>query len=222
MVDGVATAAQEEQRQAVTLDDADALGVATHRQAQARQPVAGERVGAALHYDGVRLEHGHHPVHDRREQLVVPPVARSHLQRHVDQSRAHAIIAATDVHGGAGAREELAVELVERHPAVVHERGLDAVAVVRVDVQVQHPPELLSSAAAAVEEGLDGDHDVVHVAEPAGLALAHVVHAARPVDGDLVLAAGEGAPTRTWCLRVLVSIPYLAVHGLFEIRDKYN
>lgn len=59
----------------------------------------------------------------------------------------------------------------------------------RVDVHVQH-------AAEAVEEAVDGDHDVVHEAEPAGAAVARVVHAAGPVDGDVVLAAGQGARRR--------------------------
>lgn len=60
---------------------------------------------------------------------------------------------------------------------------------VRVDVHVQH-------AAEAVEEAVDGDHNVVHEAEPAGAAVARVVHAAGPVDGDVVLAAGQGARRR--------------------------
>ena len=79
-----------------------------------------------------------------------------------------------------GAGEVLSV-LVEGHghDAVGGVEGLlDAVAVVDVDVDVEHPLVVL-------EQLQDGQDDVVDVAEAGGLALLGVVEAAGPVDGDL-------------------------------------
>ncbi|BAS72907.1 Os01g0586450, partial [Oryza sativa Japonica Group] len=188
VVDGVAAAAEEEERQVEAADEADALGVAARGQVQLAEPVAGEGVGAALQHDGLRLEHLHHPRHDRLEQPVVLLVADAHAHRHVQRAVAAGALLA-DVGDGAGAREEAAAVLVERHrhhPVRRLEGGLDAVAVVDVDVHVEH-------AAEVGEQLADGEHDVVHVAEAPRAAAARVVHPARPVDGDVGGAAPEGA-----------------------------
>jgi hypothetical protein len=64
------------------------------------------------------------------------------------------------------------------------ERLLDAVAVVDVNVDVQH-------ARVALQQLEDRKHNVVGVAEPARLALLRVVQAAGPVDRNVRLAAVE-------------------------------
>ena len=82
--------------------------------------------------------------------------------------------------------EELAV-LVEGvgHDAVGRpERLLDAVAVVAVDIDVEH-------AGDGAEELEDAEDDVVNVAEARGFALLCVVEATGPVDGNVGLAFHE-------------------------------
>lgn len=188
MVDGVPAAAEEQQWQVVAPHEADALGVAGDGQVLFAEPVAGERVAAALHHDGLRLEYLHDLGHDGPEQAVVPLVVHALVQRHVNG----AVLALPDadvLREPLLLREEARGALVERHrhhAGGVDEGGLDAVAVVHVDVHVQHPAE-------AAEELVDGEHDVVHVAEAAGLLPARVVQAAGPVDGDLGLAGDERA-----------------------------
>ncbi|BAT13076.1 Os11g0201000, partial [Oryza sativa Japonica Group] len=177
VVDGVAAAADEEQRQVEPAEEADALRVAPHRQLHAAEAVAGERVGAALQHDGLRLEHLHGLAHDRLEQRVVHVGADAGVQGHV-----HAVVlagAGADFVDGAGAREEVLVgrdfavpvERQRHDPVGVQEGVLHAVAVVRVDVDVDDSPE-------GAEELVDGEHDVVDVAEAGGLAGGRVVHAA--------------------------------------------
>lgn len=51
---------------------------------------------------------------------------------------------------------------------------MGCVPVVRVDVHVQHAPE-------TGEELLDGENDVVDIAEAVGVARARMVHAAGPI-----------------------------------------
>ena len=75
----------------------------------------------------------------------------------------------------------------EGHDAVGGpESLLDAVAVVHVDVDVQH-------ARVVAEELQDGEHDVVDVAEAGGFGLLGMVQAAGPVDGDEGLVVGQFA-----------------------------
>ena len=63
------------------------------------------------------------------------------------------------------------------------ERLLDPIAVVAVDVDVEH-------AGHAPEELEDAEHDVVDVAEAGRFALFGVVEAAGPVYGDVRFAIG--------------------------------
>ena len=66
----------------------------------------------------------------------------------------------------------------EGHHSVCGPEGLlDAVAVVHVDVDVQH-------AGVVAQELQDGEHDIVDVAEAGGFGLLGVVQAAGPVDRD--------------------------------------
>lgn len=64
------------------------------------------------------------------------------------------------------------------HPIRGVEGLLDAVAVVHVDVHVQH-------ALVVLQQLQDPEHDVVHVAEARRFGLLGVVEAAAPVDADL-------------------------------------
>ena len=105
VVDGVPAATEEQQRRVEAPHEADATGVAVNGQVQVAEPVAGERVAAALHHDGLRLE-----------QEASPPL------------REEALGALVEGHG--------------HHPVGPDEGGLDAIAVVHVDVHVQHAPEV--------------------------------------------------------------------------------
>lgn len=76
---------------------------------------------------------------------------------------------------------------------MVHQPGagrhLHPVAMVDVDVDVQH-------ALVELQQLQDAEHDVVDVAEAAGLGLLRVVQAPGPVDGDVGLRGPRG-PGRT-------------------------
>ena len=66
----------------------------------------------------------------------------------------------------------------ESHDSVSEiESLLDTVAVVDVDINVQH-------SGIMTEEFTDRDHNIIDEAEPTGLRLLGVVEAAGPVDGD--------------------------------------
>lgn len=70
----------------------------------------------------------------------------------------------------------------DRHDAVRDvERLFDAVAVVDVNVNVEH-------ARVVLEQLEDAEHNVVHVAEARALGLLRVVETARPVDGNVTQA----------------------------------
>ncbi len=94
-----------------------------------------------------------------------------------------------DVGRGARAGEQGAAVLVDRdgqHARVVPEDGLDAVAVVRVEVQVG------DALRAEVQQALDRRGGVVVDAEAGRRARHRVVHAARDVDAVRDLAAPQG------------------------------
>lgn len=65
------------------------------------------------------------------------------------------------------------------------EGGFHAVAVVDVDVDVE-------DALVLRQEVLDGEHDVVDVAEARGSRFSGVMQAAGPVDGDVGLVVEKG------------------------------
>ena len=174
-------------------------GSRTRRRQWRAAPRAPRPRWAAVSSRGGRLHDlAYHGLEDGLVRRVVHPV----LEREVD--RVALGVVGAGVHEVARAREELAV-LVEGdgHHAVGGVEGLlDAVAVVDVDVDVQHPLMLL-------EQLEDGEHDVVRVAEARRLALLGVVQPARPVDRDVGLALVElDRPTNR---------PSYA--GLTELRD---
>mmetsp|Transcript_19563 Transcript_19563/g.49742 ORF Transcript_19563/g.49742 Transcript_19563/m.49742 type:complete len:489 (-) Transcript_19563:155-1621(-) len=175
----VAAAARDQHGHAKLLHEAQRLAVPAQRHVEAAQPVVGQRVGATLHDNGPRLEHLHDLAHDGPEQRQEGVVGGAVLERHVDRVVLAVELAA--VAQRAGAREEVVAVLVEGHghDAVAHvERLLHAVAMVHVDVDVQH-------ARVVAQQLQDGQHQVVHVAEARRLPLLGVVQPARPVDGDV-------------------------------------
>ena len=101
-----------------------------------------------------------------------PAAARAH-GRSIDQP--HLNVAR------AGKKVPVLVER-HRHDPIRHvERFLDAVAVVDINVNIQH-------ARVVLEQLQDAQHNVVHVAEARPLGLFRVVQSARPVDGNVALA----------------------------------
>ena len=179
--DGVAAAAEEEEREAVGLEELDAAPVSLEGEIEAAEAVAGEGVGAALEDDGGGLVGLHDFLHDGLEDGLVGVVVDAVADGEVDGVVLAA--AGADVLEVAGAGEVLAV-LVEGdgHDAVGGVEGLlDAVSVVDVDVDVE-------DALVVLEELEDGEHDVVDVAEAGRLALLGVVESAGPVDGDVRLS----------------------------------
>mmetsp|Transcript_9054 Transcript_9054/g.30018 ORF Transcript_9054/g.30018 Transcript_9054/m.30018 type:complete len:336 (+) Transcript_9054:57-1064(+) len=187
---GVTAAAQHEHRDAEALDVLEARRVPTDRQIPAADPVARQRVGAAAQHHRRRLEVLHHLVHDRDEDALVSRVVHSRQQRKVER----VVLAGlgTQVVGMPSAGEEVAARLMEGecHDAVGEVEGLlDAVAVVDVNVHVQH-------ARVYLEQLQDGQHDVVDVAEARRLALLGVVQPARPVQHDVRAALVDARSAR--------------------------
>mmetsp|Transcript_43560 Transcript_43560/g.130630 ORF Transcript_43560/g.130630 Transcript_43560/m.130630 type:complete len:274 (+) Transcript_43560:125-946(+) len=167
----VAATAQHEHRDVVLLQELKAVAVALHGQVEAAKPVARQAVRAAAQHDRPRLVHLHDLGHDRLKEHLVAGVVHAVFQRHV-----HRVVLALGraiVVERARAREELAV-LVERdrHHAVTQIEGLlNAVAVVDVNVDVQH-------AGVDLEQLQDAKHNVIYVAEARRLGLLRMVHAA--------------------------------------------
>ena len=149
----VAAAACDERRQAEALHEPHALRVPIQAEVEAPQPVRRQRVRAALQHHGARAVHLHHFGDDGLEQLAVRRVIHAVRQRHVQAVVAP--VGGAHVLQVARAREKVAV-LVERHRhhAVREpERLLHAVAVVDVDVDVQHARVTLRSQAQRVRLG---------------------------------------------------------------------
>mmetsp|Transcript_21840 Transcript_21840/g.55418 ORF Transcript_21840/g.55418 Transcript_21840/m.55418 type:complete len:490 (-) Transcript_21840:14-1483(-) len=180
VADGVAAAAEQQRGQIELEHEVDALGVSLDREVEAAEPVARQRVGAALQHHGVGLIGVDDALDDRLKDVLVRHVVDAVTQREVDRvvlslPRAHVLHVAR-----AG---EVLAELVERdgHHAVGGVEGLlDTVAVVDVDVDVQH-------ALVVLEQLQDRQHDVVHVAEARRLTLLRVVQPPRPVDRNVGL-----------------------------------
>ena len=127
-----------------------------------------------------RARRNTHRLENAPIRLIRDPI----LERYVD--RVPRPLSPPPVLALACPREELAV-LVEGvgHDAVGRpERLLDAVAVVAVDIDVEH-------AGDGAEELEDAEDDVVDVAEAGSLALLGVVQAPGPVDGDVGVAFHE-------------------------------
>jgi len=149
---------------------------------EATQPVRAEGVRAALQDNGggaVVIDHG---VDDALEQadvvLVVDAVAERDVEGVVFSGAAADVVEVTST-----GEEVILVVLVEGkgHDAVGGEEGLlDAVAVVHVDVDVEH-------ARVVAQELQDREHDVVDVAEPARFRFLCVVQPTAPVYCDVAL-----------------------------------
>ena len=159
--------------------------IGTRRQAQVRKRIVHVRVAAVLGDEERRLERsgerGQHPLDGREPRTV----AGQRLERHVDL-RAERRGTATLL-DEAGSREKRHARLVDRerqHLRIVPEERLGSVAVMHVEVDVEH-------AMAGVARSGDGQRDVVVDAE-AGRASGHrVVQAAARIEGMLDLAGQD-------------------------------
>lgn len=180
--DGVASAAQQNQRNSEVFHDLQAFPVALHRKVHASQQVLAEGIGAALHNDHIGAVAVHHSRHHSLEKVDVGQVFDAAAQRHI-HSEPFAC-AFSDGSDGACFWEKPFGVLVEAdsHDSVCVVEGLfDAVAVVHIDVQVQNP-------AVDPQQLQDAEHDVIYVAKTAGRGPACVVEAAHPVYGDVSIA----------------------------------
>mmetsp|Transcript_22235 Transcript_22235/g.68622 ORF Transcript_22235/g.68622 Transcript_22235/m.68622 type:complete len:392 (+) Transcript_22235:358-1533(+) len=186
VADRVAAAAQDQRRQVEAPHKLHELAVPLDRKVEAPQPVARERARAAPQHDGLGPVYLHDLRHDGLEDALVRRVVHAVFEREVDGVALAGAV--PDVVAGARAREVRRAAavvgdavLVEgaRHDAVRRvERLLDAVAVVDVDVDVQH-------ALVPLQQLQNAEHAVVHVAEARRLGFFRVVQAAGPVDDDV-------------------------------------
>ena len=160
----VAAAAEDEERPVALFHEREAGPVRRDAQVEAAEPVAAEGVGAALEHDGRRVIGLHARPDAVLEELDVLVVFDAVVQGHVQGVVGARVVRVRGpvVVRPAGAGEERGGFVFvegERHDAVGGPEGLlDAVAVVDVDVDVEH-------ARVVQEELQDGEHDVVDVAE---------------------------------------------------------
>mmetsp|Transcript_19284 Transcript_19284/g.58237 ORF Transcript_19284/g.58237 Transcript_19284/m.58237 type:complete len:229 (-) Transcript_19284:917-1603(-) len=165
----VTPASSDEHRHPKRLHEAYSVCVTRDRQVEATQPIVCERISPTLQHDCARLEHRHDLLHDGFEEAMECDVIRTVAQRHV-----HAVISPmllANVFDVTGSRKEEVAVLVEahRHHTVGQVEGLlHAVAMMHIDVQVQHPRMHLQQLQ-------NPQHQVVHVAEPARLGLLSMV-----------------------------------------------
>jgi hypothetical protein len=186
----VAAAADEEEGPVVAFYGFDAEAVGFDVEVEAAEAVAAEGVGAGLEDDGLRVVFLDDGACDGGEEVLVLFVVDAVVDGDVE---AVAFAAVGGVRGAhfvdvAGAWEEgvaVAVDAVfvvrEGEDAVGGFKGLfDAVAVVHVNVDVE-------DALVLGEEELDGNDDVVDVAEAGCEVLLRMMQTAGPVDGDVGL-----------------------------------
>mmetsp|Transcript_30119 Transcript_30119/g.94488 ORF Transcript_30119/g.94488 Transcript_30119/m.94488 type:complete len:358 (+) Transcript_30119:185-1258(+) len=201
VADRVAAAAQDERGHLLLQHKAHALGVPPDGQVEAAEPVAAERVGAALQHDSAGLVHLHDLPDHGLEDGGVRGVVDAVLERKVDRVVLPRVC--SDVLDVARAGKVLA-KLVkgDGQHAVRRVKGLlDAVAVVDVDVNVQH-------SHVHLEQLEDRQHDVVDVAEAGRLALLRVVQPPRPVENDIraALVNARRARDGAACVRLAVLV----------------
>ncbi len=126
------------------------------------------------------MYHGTHRPEDTLERLVRNPI----LQRHIDRIALALPAPFVLLRSRAG---KVLPELVEaaRHDAVRGvERLLDAVAMMAVDVYVQHPWVCAQKLERA-------KNNIIDVAETGSFPLFGMVQASGPVDGDVRCARGN-------------------------------
>lgn len=140
----VPPAADNEHRQAKTLDKAHAVSVPADVQVKTSQPVVAEAVGAALEHDRRRVEGLDGRLDHVLEEVRVAFVVDAVVERHVDRVVLARVVRVDGPRGfeGTRAREKyFSIVFVEgdaHDPVGAPERLLDSVAVVHVDVDVQH------------------------------------------------------------------------------------
>ena len=166
----------------------DETGRRAHR--GRRHPQVGERIpgvgiGPVLADDDVRPERGGDLGEQRGDRRTPRAFAGPRLQGHVDRGSGGGPLARFV--DGAGPREQVPAGLVDRqgqHTRVVPVDGLDAVAVMDVEVDVQDAQTVASRSG-------DGQRRVVVDAEP-GRAVGHrVVEASARVERVLDVAAQD-------------------------------
>ena len=138
ILDGVAAATQQQQRLIELLHKLHAAGVALDGEIEAAQSVSGQRVRPALQHHRARVVKLHDFGHDRRKNLLVTGVVHAVAEREIDG--VVLALAGADVIEIPGAGKVFSVLVVgDGEHAVRREEGLlDAVAVVHVNVHVQH------------------------------------------------------------------------------------
>ena len=150
-----------------------------------RERIGAVRVDAELEHEHVGLERPEQRRHDGLERGRVHGIVGERLERQVD--RESDAVALAHLRDEARAGKQAVAALVRgdgEHVRVVVERELDAVAVMRVDVDVRDAPP-------ARAEPHDGEHGVVHVAETGRPVRHRVVEAAREVKRARHLAVGD-------------------------------
>ena len=159
-------------------DGRGGLALAVHADVQVGERVKPVRVAAVLADDHFRFERANELGHDGVEGPQPPGV--NGAGREGDVHGAALRVRSADLVGKPGAREEGQPGFVQRNgqdARIVPEDALRAVAVVRIDVDVGHPPD------AAVEQPLDREGGVVVDAKTARALPGGVVHPAAEVHG---------------------------------------
>lgn len=153
---------------------------------EAAQPVAPQRIRSTLQHYATRaisLDHwAHDPLEQPNVRVVIYPILQRHIQRIVLPGPTTHIVPVPRP------REEVVLVILverERHDPIRREEGLlDAIAVVHVNVDIEH-------SRVHAQQLEDREHNVVDVAEAGGFGLFGVVQAAGPVYGDVGLAVDE-------------------------------
>ena len=189
---GVAPAAEDEERQVQGLGEGDAGAVGFDVEVEAAETVPAEGIGAALDDDcrgAVGVVAGLDDVSKKRGVgFVVDAVVEGYVEGMVCSGVEVAFGPGFVETAGSGEKFNSIVFVEgEGHDAVGAVEGLfDAVAVVDVDVDVEH-------TRVVEEEVPDREDYVVDVAESRCGFLFRVVQAAGPVDGDVGASGGECA-----------------------------
>ncbi len=147
-----------------------------------RERIGPMRVDAELRDDDVGTERLQERRHHLLEGREVGGRVRIGFQREIHRISDARALARLVHEPGAGEEPLAALVRGDRHHVrVAVERGLHAIAVMRVDVDVCH-------AQPALAQPHDGQHRVVDVAEAGGALVHRVVEPAREVEGAIDLA----------------------------------
>lgn len=158
--DRVAAPAQHQHWQAKRVDKPDTVSVAADAQIKAAQPIATERIRAALQDNNARLECLNGRRDDRLKDIGVASVVDACSQGNID--RVILAVAGANFVNVTGSGEKSVAVFVYRkgHDAIAGVKGfLDTVSVVDVNVNVQNPREI-------AKQFQDRQDNVIYVAKP--------------------------------------------------------